>query len=599
MNDTCCDKWASLLGCGCCMNASEYKKVELAQVVENDQRKCTDIPCCLLLFTCIIVEILIVIECSRSGTNPLSLLHGTDYNGTLCDESNVNGPYVVWPSLLYFSIRLCSSSCSFSNDPNNKLMVDHYESTLFMNAFCIPDNSLPNSIDVTLDNFSSNFRRALGDLYISKWLILILSFAAIILSFIYLQLISTFSKVLIIFTVFMILISGTLFSWLLFADGLKNYYIPGIEHIGLIELIVAAVATFFLICLLLALWFSRKNIELVVDLFKEATHAIYDMKLTLIFPMWMSLIGIVYVAYWITESLYIYSVKIQTTKSMPDNFQSDILNGLYPPTYQHIRFDYYAMKAGVFADWYFSQWLDENKMKKQRGNNNSQLSYSPIWKSIYRVLRYHIGSLAFGALIVTLITILRGFFDYMFRKTLHAENPVSKCIRCMVSCCLHCFECILNRLNKNGFIFTSIFGTAFCYSSYCSLQLMVENANKIILITGISKYTHEFGRFVISLLNTGIALLVMKYNTYFENNLESCLFPCIIIFIITFIVSSLFMNVLNVGVQTIFLCFLVDESVNGNAKYAPKEMKELIDTTERLYSNETNNKGNVQTYTDV
>ena len=222
--------------------------------------------------------------------------------------------------------------------------------------------------------------------------------------------------------------------------------------------------------------------------------------------------------------------------------------------------------------------------------------------------RYHLGSLAFGALIITIIRTLEGIVLYLRKKTENAQNPLTKCIFCMVSCCLKCCECIFNRINKNGFIFISIYGTPFCYSSYCALQLVLENLGKTFAMTGISRYTEQFGRFVISLLNTAIGLLIMKYNIYYINNLESYLFPCIIIFIISYIISALFMMVFDVAVQTIFLCFLVDEQVNnGIPKFATDGIKNIIGAAASISSKRSTmstigsskDSGNIQTYAAI
>merc|ERR1712032_464766 len=191
-------------------------------------------------------------------------------------------------------------------------------------------------------------------------------------------------------------------------------------------------------------------------------------------------------------------------------------------------------------------------------------------------MRYHLGTLAFGALVITIVRMIEGLFTYIRRKTNAAQNPCAKCLLCLVSCGLRCCECIFERINKNGFIFTSIFGTPFCYSSFSALQLIVENVSKTILMTGISKYTELFGKFIVSMMTTGIAMLVMKYHAFYADNLESMLCPAVIVFVITYMISSMFMMVFDVAVQSIFLCFLVDESVNGEPIFATDEMKELV-----------------------
>ena len=98
-----------------------------------------------------------------------------------------------------------------------------------------------------------------------------------------------------------------------------------------------------------------------------------------------------------------------------------------------------------------------------------------------------------------------------------------------------------------------------------------------------------FGRLAIACLTTGICLLVMDKYPYYVDNLSSIVFPSIVIFILSYIIGSLFMMVFEVGVDTIFLCFLVDEKVHGQPKFASPK---LLDMTALHYSHDQ--QGNVQ-----
>ena len=51
--------------------------------------------------------------------------------------------------------------------------------------------------------------------------------------------------------------------------------------------------------------------------------------------------------------------------------------------------------------------------------------------------------------------------------------------------------------------------------------------------------------------------------------------------------------------QSIFLCFLVDETVNGEPQFATDEMKELVNSAVSIVHKKNENDGNVQTYTQV
>ena len=175
----------------------------------------------------------------------------------------------------------------------------------------------------------------------------------------------------------------------------------------------------------------------------------------------------------------------------------------------------YMVLSGTFADWYFSLWSDKNNKIKRRGNGSAELSRSPITESLWRVTRYHLGSLAFGAMIITIIRIIRAIVTYIQKKVLASNNgnPCVKCLFCCIQCCLKCCQAIFDKINKEGFIFTTIYGTAFCYSSFTALKILVHNIGRTVMVEGVSKYTEIFGRVAVASLNTG-KLLIFLYTKY-------------------------------------------------------------------------------------
>eukprot|EP01084_Bolivina_argentea_P201127 343842_1 len=81
---------------------------------------------------------------------------------------------------------------------------------------------------------------------------------------------------------------------------------------------------------------------------------------------------------------------------------------------------------------------------------------------------------------------------------------------------------------------------------------------------------------MITLGLTAISVVCMAYIEYYKNNLSSYLFPAVVIMIVCYLVSSLFMSVFEVAVETIYLSYLIDEKVHGgNPKFATGELSEI------------------------
>jgi len=314
-----------------------------------------------------------------------------------------------------------------------------------------------------------------------------------------------------------------------------------------------------------------------------------------LFPVMYSFVGIGYMAFWLAVALYMYSSKQKEINTTPSNlvkyfgdtytvlqFNQELKNAMVYHfmclvyMIQVIVYFGFMVLAGTFADWYFSIW-DEKHTRKVRGHSTAELSHAPILESLFRVLRFHMGSLAFGALLITPVRLTRWGLLYIQKKTQGAQNPLTKCLLGCADCFLKCLECILDKINKEGFIFTTIYGTNFCYSSIIAIKLVWNNAMRAVLVEGISHYMELFGRLTIASLTTGICLAVFSEASYYRDNLSSVLFPGLVVFIVSYTIGSLFMLVYEVAVDTIFLCYLVDEETHhpDPPKFAHDELTKM------------------------
>ena len=106
---------------------------------------------------------------------------------------------------------------------------------------------------------------------------------------------------------------------------------------------------------------------------------------------------------------------------------------------QFIIASQHVVIAGAIATWFFTR-------------DKSRLGL-PIGKSVWRLVRYHLGSVAFGSLIVALIKAVRLILKWVEKKikkhkTLAWCKPILLCCQC----CLWCFEKVIKFINKNAYI---------------------------------------------------------------------------------------------------------------------------------------------------
>ena len=66
--------------------------------------------------------------------------------------------------------------------------------------------------------------------------------------------------------------------------------------------------------------------------------------------------------------------------------------------------------------------------------------------------RFHAGSIAFGALIIAVVQLMRVILAYIQKKLKGKTGKVAEVLLCLLQCCLWCFEKILRYINRQAYI---------------------------------------------------------------------------------------------------------------------------------------------------
>jgi len=233
------------------------------------------------------------------------------------------------------------------------------------------------------------------------------------------------------------------------------------------------------------------------------------------------------------------------------------------------------------ADWYFTPMNQDGSKKRGDGANGDgvgELAGSPVWDSVKRTCRFHLGTIAFGAFLIAIIEFIRTVFHYIEEKTKAQTNQLQKAIMCLISCCLRCLECCMDKINKNSFVWTAIYGDSFVPACCSSFALIWSNLARVAAISMVGDYLLLLGRFIVALLTAGAMGLAVEHT--YGNKISSLVMPCVVIFLLAYLVASLFMVVFETTIDTIFLCFLVDEKYNKGAgqMLAPRGLQELVES---------------------
>jgi len=227
---------------------------------------------------------------------------------------------------------------------------------------------------------------------------------------------------------------------------------------------------FLLVCgglWLCMLVFLRKRIQLAIGLVKEAGRAICSMPIIVFYPVLQATGFVVFLVPWTFYSVYVASVgkwKTETYSSLTNSFTAvDVKRFQYGSGAE--GFAWYLLfvlfwtgefivaigqitQALAVARWYFTR-------------DKSTVSSLTFTRAICQST-WHIGTAAFGSLIIAIIEFIRAMVAYVQKKAKDSGNKVAQYALCMLQCCLWCMEKCMKFINKNAYIQTAIFGVSFC-----------------------------------------------------------------------------------------------------------------------------------------
>lgn len=318
-------------------------------------------------------------------------------------------------------------------------------------------------------------------------------------------------------------------------------------------LVILVLASIVFVITLLTVIFLRKRITVAIALIKEGSKAVASNMSTLIFPVFPWLVQILVIVYAVYVMTLLSSIgtpeykvndyrskedkqinkafdcrcnnevnytvgAVCTTEEFnrncksllnPENFCIDkacIIIGLKKSDlvqfFQGLNvFGFFWMiffitafsemvLAGVFATWYWTK-------------NTKNRPFFSLTESIARTIRFHLGTVAFGALIITICRIIRLILEYCEQKIQkYANYAVFRAILCLCKCCFWCLENFMKFVNKNAYIMTAIHGSSFCASARNSFNLLMRNVLRALALDKV--------------LFISISIFQIKFHVYFR-----------------------------------------------------------------------------------
>jgi len=624
---------------GCCSSGQEY---EIAGQAPKRSRGCTDV-ICLLLFIIFLAGMGFIMALTILDGGLVRLINGFDSYGNVCNQQNskklnstdYNGidtsdrKYVLFFDFLNpkESIKACVSKCPdktlstesefraftttnslclynvSAGDYNKKLcptLPVHKTFELFNR--CIPDlqSLVPKNnttVNILMKYFNDEWISTIVlQLYSEATVMGYLCLIALTISFVLVFLLRYIAKIMIyvILIVSVIALIGLTSALWVKYDQLLKLNETQMTNLPLFNTDVeihkaylgySIAATVFTVIFVLVIIIMRKRIGLVVQLFAQAQKALGDMPFLLFLPLLTFIFAFAFWIYWFFGALLMASFgKYEQVEK-----EYKVLEYNYEPWrtpmwiylcigliwVSEFIFACQAMVvSGAVQIWYFS------RDKRRIG--------CPIFRSFSRLFVFHLGSAAFGALVITIIKFPRYVLMYLQKKFNASQNS---CVKYMMKCCICCLwflEKFMKFVNFNAYTIINIEGTPFFTSSKKAFVLIVQNSVRIATINSVGDFLLFIAKIAVTAITLIISLFMLRVPYEDIQQIRpSQTVALLIVGIVSYLIAHCFFTVYEMVIDALMVCFCKDcEENDGSASrpyYMSQSLRQFIDESEKTH----------------
>lgn len=191
--------------------------------------------------------------------------------------------------------------------------------------------------------------------------------------------------------------------------------------------------------------------------------------------------------------------------------------------------------AGTFGAWYWT-------------SNKKQVPANALGTALFTTLKYHMGTLALGSVMLTICRMLCMIFGVGGKK--NACGPLM-CFRC----CLTFMDKFLRRFNRNAYIMCAIHGESLCPSALAAYQLILRNVLRYVALDWVTGIVFGLSKLLLAIGAATIGYAVYVTDTMNEKEKAMMFVPIGILAIGAYLIAGAFLSVYAMAVDTLVLCF--------------------------------------------
>jgi len=135
---------------------------------------------------------------------------------------------------------------------------------------------------------------------------------------------------------------------------------------------------------------------------------------------------------------------------------------------------------------------------------------------------------------------------------------------------MDCFHRFMKFLNENAYIQVALTGESFCTSAMAAFVLALKNMSTFVIMNGIGSLIFFLGKMTISIVNTAIGYLLITHVESFKEDIDNPIPILAIIFLISLMMASVFMNLYDSTSLAVLQCLYADVDICHQTGEDPK-----------------------------
>jgi len=555
-------------------------KESTEQLREHHQKhRCTDI-LCVLIFMFTLSGVFWVLGYASTHGDMRKLYNGYNFEGQLCGI-DTPGEFLYWcqdPAqlgILDLVHPICVDSCPSGSETSNSCFNDltgsfvdipDYEAMAFAGRYCMPtEGPLMSQVSSALKG--NSLARLISGLSETTWAWVPLLVSAVFAFFLgYLYLFFLFRAAccivwacMVIMVVVPLCAGGYLVSWSLRGNT------DNLHNIGDMQwMFTVGMSSFVLgVILLLIAAFRKRSINTAVHCIEAACECMWDMPSLLVEPFVTLFFKCSMLTLMSIGFLWMLSAGKVTHHGLYRSFSYDVWEKRYIAYYFFMMIwvndlcdamSHFVLAYAVQL-WYFSPIENDAKV---------EVPSLAIFRG-YRVgLLCHIGTLAFGAVIIAVVRSVRMALAYAEKLANDTYNCAAACIAKAFLCCFTCIQNGLEFLNKNAYIDVAITSSNFCSAASRATLVVSSEMTAVSALNGACWIVQLAGLGAITGLGSVASwLLVTRVGNFSDPNSPSYVhdpvFLTLVAAVISFLVAFIFMIVFDTVSDSILYCYALEK----------------------------------------